>query len=389
MSSGRNISGASSNFLCDIERLRGFACILVFIQHIIWIAPYNFLIQLVPGWLSIGSGGVHIFFAISGFAVTYSLFDKFSKLDGGFLENIQQSKEWLVLFYKKRFFRIFPAIFVLMILSAIFLYYTSKDNAWPTQLICCPFEILMGTFNNIVDAFAFDKLIYTSTIGPLWTLAVESQFYMFWPLVLLACKNNNQRAVVSLTLGLLFAFIVHPLNNMFLQNNYYWTANNVSELFLGSFFAFLYKGGFKIEISSCGAKWAAVFFAFAVWFYPSVWADSAKIFCTSIIITFASVMTVAFCAFCNDSFNFPLFGRIFGFLGKRSFSFYIVQLLTAQIVLWFTNSIFFSSSKSQDFGFDTLQFVIFVTALLIMTELMYRFVEIPSRRLHVSNKQEK
>ncbi len=57
---------SDNKFLDDIGRLRGFACILVFIQHIMWIAPYNFLVQSLPSWLSIGSGAVHVFFAISG-----------------------------------------------------------------------------------------------------------------------------------------------------------------------------------------------------------------------------------------------------------------------------------------------------------------------------------
>lgn len=379
---------SDNKFLDDIGRLRGFACILVFIQHIMWIAPYNFLVQSLPSWLSIGSGAVHVFFAISGFVVTYSLFDELNKLNGGFLENIEKSKTWLVTFYKKRFFRIFPTVFVLMIFAAIFLDCTCKDENWPIQLLCTPFEILLGTFNNIVDAFAYVKPIYTTVTGPLWTLAVESQFYMFWPLVLLACKNNNQRTIVSLALGLLFAFAVTPLSNMYLQNNYYWTSNNISELFFGSFLAFLYKQGFEIKLSSRGAKLAAIFFAFAVWFYPSVWANSSRLFTVNLVTTLSSVMVVAFCAFCKGSFNFPLLGKIFEFLGKRSFSFYVIQLLTAQVVLWFTNSIFFTNNggKSQDPGFDALQFGIFVVVLLVITELMYRFVETPSRRLGISKK---
>ena len=64
----------------DIERLRGFACLLVLIHHISFICPLRYIYNIVPYRLLLGEGGVFVFFAISGFVVTLSLREKIAKL---------------------------------------------------------------------------------------------------------------------------------------------------------------------------------------------------------------------------------------------------------------------------------------------------------------------
>lgn len=142
---------SESKFFDDIEKLRGFACILVLLQHVIWICPYYFIIELVPKWLSVGSGGVRIFFAISGFVITYSLADKLECLRGNFLENLNKARDWIFKFYSKRFFRIFPVVFAVILALGVFLQLTETSSNWQLGLLRAPIEILFGTFNNAVD----------------------------------------------------------------------------------------------------------------------------------------------------------------------------------------------------------------------------------------------
>lgn len=365
-------------FFDEIEKLRGFACLLVLLQHLIWICPYYFVINLVPSWLSIGSGAVHIFFAISGFVITYSLSNKLENLDGNFLENLKNSRDWILKFYSKRFFRIFPIVLVVTIVCGIYLQ-TTEASDWQLALLRSPLEILVGTFNNSVETFVSKNVIYTSGIGPFWTLAVESQFYVLWPLVLIVCKNDNQRALVSLSIGLIFAVFVIPLNNLYLGNHYYWTSNNVAELFLGSFLAYLYKSDFKINLSKMQSNFFSLFLIFMIWFYPSALKDTSKIFYGNVVETVSSVFLVMLCVFSEKSFSFLGFNKIFTYLGQRSFSFYSIQLTLANIVLWFTNSIYFPKDGLSQGEFFFYQFLIFVGILLVSTELLYRFIEKPSR----------
>ncbi len=369
-----------TKFFEDIERLRGFACILVLLQHLLWICPYYFVISIVPSWLSVGSGAVHIFFAISGFVITYSLSDKLENLNGNFLENLKISKDWILKFYSKRFFRIFPVVLAVMIICGIYFQMIDTKTDWQSALLRSPFEILFGTFNNSVESFVSENVIYTSGMGPFWTLAVESQFYMLWPLVLILCKSNNQRALVSLFLGLLFSLVVTPLSNIYLGNHYYWTSNNVAELFLGSFLACLYKNGFRVDFSEAGAKMFTLFFMFTIWFYPSAIRGLNKVFFGNIAETISSVFLVGLCVFREGSFRFFGFNKIFTYLGQRSFSFYSIQLILANVVMWFTNSVYFPKDNLEKGEFFLYQFLIFLGILLASTELLYRFIERPCRK---------
>lgn len=371
----------SIKFFDDIERLRGFACILVLLQHLHWICPYYFVISIVPSWLSIGSGAVHVFFAISGFVITYSLSDKLKNLNGSFLDNLKTSRDWISKFYLKRFFRIFPLVFVVTVICGAYLQITNSESHWQLSLLKSPLEIFVGTFNNSVEAFVSKNTIYTSGMGPFWTLAVESQFYALWPLVLILCKNNNQRAIVSLSLGLIFALLINPLSNMYLGEHYYWTSNNVAELFLGSFLAYLYKIEFKINLSKIGANFLSLFLMFVIWFYPSALQEVGKVFYGNVIETVSSVLLVMLCVFNEGSFCFFGLNKIFTYLGQRSFSFYSIQLTLANIVMWFSNSIYFPKDGLSQSEFFFYQFLIFTGLLLLSTELLYRFIERPSRKL--------
>ncbi len=368
-------------FFGDIEKLRGFACILVLLQHLIWICPYYFVISIVPNWLSIGSGAVHIFFAISGFVITYSLSNKVGNLDGNFLDNLKNSGDWLSKFYSKRFFRIFPLVCVVTIICGFYLQISNAKTDWLSALLRGPIEILVGTFNNSVEIFVSKNVVYTSGMGPFWTLAVEAQFYVLWPLILIFCRNDNQQTIVSLLLGLIFALFVTPFSNIYLGDHYYWTSNNVAELFLGSFLAYLYKSGFTINLSKMQSKLFSLFLIFMIWFYPSALKDGGKVFYGNIVETVSSVLLVMLCVFNEGSFNFFGLNKIFTYLGQRSFSFYSVQLTLANIVIWFTNSIYFSRENLSQDEFFFYQFLIFAGILLLSTELLYRFIERPSREV--------
>ena len=368
-------------FFSDIEKLRGFACILVLLQHLIWICPYYFVINVVPSWLSIGSGAVHIFFAISGFVITYSLSNKLENLNGNFSEKLRSSRDWISKFYSKRFFRIFPMVLVITVVCGAYLQIIDAKTDWQSALLRSPLEILVGTFNNSVETFVSKNVIYTSGIGPFWTLAVESQFYVLWPLILILCRNDNQRAIISLSLGLVFSLFVTPLSNIYLGDHYYWTSNNVAELFLGSFLAYLYRSDYKMNLSKMQSNCFSLFLIFMIWFYPSALREVGKIFYGNLVETISSVLLVMLCVFSEGSFSFFGFNKMLTYLGQRSFSFYSIQLTLANIVIWFTDSIYFPRMNFSKSEFFFYQFLIFASTLLVSTELLYRFIEVPSRKL--------
>jgi peptidoglycan/LPS O-acetylase OafA/YrhL len=320
-----------------------------------------------------------VFFAISGFVVTLSLKDKLSSLTNDtFLERLLSARQLLAAFYKKRFFRIFPVVLFVTILVGIFLGISEKDSSWIRSLLRAPFEILCGAYSYSVETFVTQEKIHIGGIGPFWTLAIEAQFYIFWPIILLLCKDNNSRAKVSLLLGCLFLFIVYPVSLLLIGKKYYLVHNNMAELFLGSFLAFLYNGNIVYKFRRNISMIMAILCALGIWCYNSTVGDA---YFTRIVPEILSIAVVALAVFAEGSFNIPGLNKVFGFLGRRSYSFYAIQLSIAQIIVWYTNSVYFPKEFLSEHEFYLYQFVIFIVVLLVVTELVYKMIEKPGRKL--------
>ena len=367
-----------TKFFDDIERLRGFACILILIQHIVWTCPLRYVYEIVPMPLLVGSGGGRLFFAISGFVVTLSLRDAVNSVPSGvFLDRLFFAKELLFSFYKKRFFRIFPVVFFVLICLCIFLNFTENDLGLLSSFLRAPVEMFLGVYNNSLELFVEKEKIHYAGLGPFWTLAIEAQFYILWPVVLLACKDDNTRAIVSLTLGLLFMMLILPVLCAIYGSKYYLNYTNLTELFLGSFLAFLYRGNTATVRETRLVKLIAIILAMTIWFYPST---LSREFYSATVVSISSVLLVALAVFARDSFKIPLLYGALDYIGSRSFSFYAVQLLLANAVVYYTNSIHFSGGSSSEHEFYRYQFMIYIVALFIVTELVHRFIEKPCRK---------
>ncbi|MES0068053.1 acyltransferase [Mesorhizobium sp. M0074] len=151
-------------FRADINGLRAVAVLPVVLYH----AGFS--------WISGGFVGVDIFFVISGFLITSDIIDRIDKGEFSLIE-----------FYHRRVRRIFPALFAM--LAACFV------MAW---LVLPPGELIAFAKSAIAAAFSAANLYFyrntdyfteAATSLPLlhtWSLAVEEQFYLLWPLALMA-----------------------------------------------------------------------------------------------------------------------------------------------------------------------------------------------------------
>lgn len=374
------VQGSSRKIMDDIERLRGFACLIVFIHHIAWICPVKFIYNIVPYRLLTGESGVFLFFAISGFVVTLSLRDKIAQLEGNcFLERLNSAKSLIVSFYKRRFFRIVPVMMLGILLTGLFLVLNESNYDWLTAWLRSIPELFFGVFQYSEELYQSVDPLHDNGMGPMWTLALEAQFYMLWPIVLLICGSNNSRALTALLGGCLFLFIIQPVVAGFIGIKYYAVYGQLPCLLLGAFLAFLYTDeDMGKNVGKISAKIITAVLAMALWYYPN--AIDRTYFCR-MPIHLGSVLLLMFCAFVKDSFNFPILGSIFKFLGSRSYSFYIIQLPLASLVVFYTNSMYFPKESLSNYYFYMYQFIIYVAVVAVATEVVYRCVEKPLRKL--------
>jgi peptidoglycan/LPS O-acetylase OafA/YrhL len=178
---------AQSKYRPDIDGLRAIAVLAVVAYH------------AFPVWVKGGFIGVDIFFVISGFLISTMIF-----------ENLDGESFSLFEFYVRRIKRIFPAL--------IFVLVTCFSFGW-FALLADEFQqlgkhiVASAMFvSNIVlwsEAGYFDNSSETKPLLHLWSLGIEEQFYIIWPLLL---WFSWKRKFIPLAITTLMAIISFALN---------------------------------------------------------------------------------------------------------------------------------------------------------------------------------
>src|SRR5687767_14913517 len=147
-----------------LDGLRGVAILLVVIYH-----NFGFISQSYFGWL-----GVDLFFVLSGFLITDILLRTVN--DPKFLSN----------FYMRRVLRIFPLYYAsLLLFLFIVAPLTSDKIEWNYYQ---ENQVYLWTYlQNWL--YIFKEPGSAAILNHYWSLAVEEQFYIFWPLVILLLKK--------------------------------------------------------------------------------------------------------------------------------------------------------------------------------------------------------
>lgn len=182
-------------YLPAVDGLRAIAVLAVIVNH------------TASGWLPSGYLGVDIFFVISGFVITQSLLARPATSMGGLLVD----------FYGRRVKRLLPALVLVVIVGTLMirLFDPNPSNSIMTGALALVGASNIFLFSQAIDYFGGSSAlnIFTHT----WSLGVEEQFYLFYPVLfcLLARRPGNvQVAVISiLSLASLVAFVsVVPFN---------------------------------------------------------------------------------------------------------------------------------------------------------------------------------
>jgi peptidoglycan/LPS O-acetylase OafA/YrhL len=201
------------NFYKQLEGLRALAVLSVMISHWVFI---DFVKKL-----SLGFWGVNLFFVLSGFLISENLLKQIGKKKPG--------EQILKQFYLKRILRIFPAYYFVMIIAFII----NLDNA--RQLALYNFTYTLNFYN----AFSGD---IGHALSHIWSLCVEEQFYLIWPLLLLIIRpKHHQVLIVSTIMGaIFFRLLLYSFNvpNYNIQN-YRMMPGCMDALGLGALLAYL------------------------------------------------------------------------------------------------------------------------------------------------------
>ncbi|QKE65455.1 acyltransferase [Aquipseudomonas campi] len=221
---------ARINYRPDIDGLRAIAVLAVVLFHID--------ANLIQG----GFAGVDIFFVISGFLITGNIIK-----DAGSAQGFSWTE-----FYRRRALRILPVLFVVLLATLL----VGHFILLPEDLSSLSYSSLAAVFSaaNVYFTYFLDTSYFAddSNLQPLlhlWSLGVEEQFYLFWPVILLALLTRfTRRWLLSATLLLMLASFVLaqvliPKAPMFA---YYMLPARAGELMVGALLAIWLSRGHAV-----------------------------------------------------------------------------------------------------------------------------------------------
>ncbi|MDW8349393.1 MAG: acyltransferase [Verrucomicrobiae bacterium] len=182
----------------QFNTLRFIAVFLVLVDHICYRIP-NFPL---PDFFQLGATGVRFFLVLSGYFITLSLLKIRRKIDSGEMGLGAGFR----LFYGRRAVRIFPAFFCLFGLGII-LGFESFTKYWVW--------ILTFTVNFLIATQDY----WPGQISHLWSICVQEQFYLIWPLLIFLFRG---RLLLALTLGFILGAIVYRATMIIIEAPLAW-----------------------------------------------------------------------------------------------------------------------------------------------------------------------
>ena len=316
----------------------------------------------MPGF-NAGFIGVDIFFVISGFLITTILFDE-----------ITTDRFSIARFYERRIRRILPALFLVMVLCIPFgwMWMLPDDLENLGQSIAATLlfsnNILLTLTTGYWDlAGEFKPLLHT------WSLGVEEQYYLVFPILLFAIWRYAKRYMVAVLVVLMllsFCLFLAPhylsLSSRETAAVFYNLPTRSWQLLMGGLAAILiYRAG-ELSTSPRAAFWSFTGIVLVLFSLFVPLPDSLHVTLRTVIGTMGASLLVVFASPLNLSGQ-VLASRLFVLIGLISYSVYLFH----QPLIAFTR-IYVAEEPG-------IVLAIPVTLTFVCAILSYRFVESPFR----------
>lgn len=198
-----------SNHIKGLDGLRGLAVIGVVLYHI------------YPNTIKGGFLGVALFFVLSGYLIAVTSEKDWSHHKFTFLN-----------FYKKRIKRILPPLLIVLLTSVFLLMIISPNGIGGIRKEL--YSILFG-YNNwwqiMNNESYFTKVCNNTPFTHLWSLSIELQYYLIWPVLFLLHKNIKKKYSKKLSA---YVFIIPAVISFLLMAFLYNTAEDPSRIYYGT-----------------------------------------------------------------------------------------------------------------------------------------------------------
>ncbi|MDX1761971.1 MAG: acyltransferase [Christiangramia sp.] len=347
-------------YIKQLDSLRAIAVLLVIISH--WL-PKSHLLNSIP----LGVIGVDIFFVLSGFLITSILFSNKNK------EEVSNGKI-IKFFYARRVLRIFPIYYLCLFVLLALEEYTNTNIK----------EDFIYYFTYTTNFNFIIKNDWDGMISHFWSLAVEEQFYLFWPWIIVFTRRKYLFHIISI-------FIVIGLSSRLIFSEFEWgrilTTSCFDSLGIGAMLAWFvtYKNqsvrSFYIFIRALSILVLINYLLFLIIPDTGYWIDIPEGTTNSIV----AAWVISFIYLNKESksfiFRFLWNNNILIYIGRISYGIYLYHKILPTFS-WIIRR------KLQSFipeikWFFELPHTVFITNFIILifiSSASYRFIESPILR---------
>jgi peptidoglycan/LPS O-acetylase OafA/YrhL len=249
----------------NLDSIRFIAATMVYFQHglrpaIKFLEIKNIYVEKLLNTISNGELGVQIFFVLSGFLITYLLIT----------EHEMNKKINLKYFYIRRVLMIWP-LYCLVVAYSFFLLPFLETSIGNTPRVGA--NLLWHlTFLSNFDIMNVEKYFHGSSTlsqGITWSVSIEEQFYLFWPLIFFVFPKRLWIHSILVIIGASILFRILNNDDSFVL--YYHTFSVIGDLGIGAVFAYLIKEYNKVktffEKSSTWTHLLFMIFSFFICFF--------------------------------------------------------------------------------------------------------------------------
>lgn len=347
-------------YMPGLDGVRAVAVIAIIIYH------------LNPQWLSGGFLGVDTFFVISGYLITSLLLTEYHNT----------GKIELMSFWLRRVKRLIPAVLFLVmgviVLSLIFM---------PTEIQKVRADSIAAIFyvSNwwyIMQNVDYFEQFAVQPLKHLWSLAIEEQFYLVFPIVLLSLLSFIRRLksiriifLILLVISMIAIMVLYVPNEN-VARVYFGTDTRIQTLLMGVLLALVWppfqlkakvNRQMRTMIDTAGVVGLAILF---ICFKFVSETNSILYYGGFFLISTVTLLVIASSVHPSGYFAKFLGNKVFTFIGSRSYSLY----------LWHYPIIVLIHHQFVQGQIPPLVYVVEILLMVLMAEFSYKFIEQPFRK---------
>ncbi len=254
-----SLGSKSKIYFDNLDSIRFIAALMVYLQHGMS-ESYQYLHIKGTYWekflhvISSGGTGVSIFFVLSGFLITYLLISEYELKSTINIKN----------FYIRRFLRIWPLYFAVVIFTFV-IYPFLKTLIGLNSPLCSNILYHISFLSNFDVIHIMKECPGNDAMSQniTWSVSIEEQFYLFWPLIFTFSPRKFWLFGILLTISASIAFRLINYNDGNLL--YYHTLSVLIDLGFGGLFALMIKESNKLKnfFEKSSSKTHIILFAFS------------------------------------------------------------------------------------------------------------------------------